>query len=151
MPNWLSAADEYRRDVGILPHGLSESHPCDEFVRIEGSAPEAHAAPKTDLAQRARAGYCPRGTRATLIAKPPMYRLEERNWLKGCGLSLREAHEPWASSRLAARQYARDFGQPSNVVSAGSPLKCTRPEILGQRDPHCGSPASSWYCVGSEH
>lgn len=79
-------------------------------MRFEGTAANAHAAPKADLTRRARVGYCPCCTRATYSATPPRCELGEFSWFKELRLALGMAHDPWAPRRLMARKFAKDPG-----------------------------------------
>ena len=52
------------------------------LARFEGAVTKRHKAQKTELAQRAKVGDCPRCTRATHVAIPPMCELSEYGWMK---------------------------------------------------------------------
>ena len=74
---------------------------------LEGTAPEGHDATKTEVPQRAKAGYCLRCARATCAAIPSRRKLREYRRLKGRGLALRMSDGSRAARRLAACQYVK--------------------------------------------
>ena len=71
--------------------------------------------------------------------KPSGVQLGEFTWLVSRGLALWKANGPWNPQRLAARQFAHDFGQLSESwswaahvlnISATEPLaRATHPQV----------------------
>ena len=101
------------------------------IARFEGTTPRAQSGPKTGIAQRARGGYCQCCTRATQVASPPVYSLGEFTWLVSRELALWTANGPWDPPRLAACQFAHDFGQLSESWDwAAHFLNISAPEPL---------------------
>ena len=80
------------------------------LVRLEGTCARAHQGPKTDLARRAKVGYCPCCARAAHVAAPTRYTVREFSDEKARGLELWRKHGPWAARRSAAYIFSRSVG-----------------------------------------
>ena len=83
------------------------------LICLVGTTSRAQAAPRTDVAQCAKAGDCACCTGATYVAIPLMYALRAFDWLISRVMALWRNHGPWARWRSDARSYANTYRQLS--------------------------------------
>ena len=114
-----------------IPFGLRESI-SSALVRFEVVCTRARLGGEAKLAQRAKAGYCPRCTRPTHIGAPGRYAVGEFPKERARCLLLCTERSPRAARRFAARVYAQFWGyRAQNWYWAAQSLKMAAPPLLG--------------------
>lgn len=103
------------------------------LVRLAGATSRAHSANRTEIAQRARAGCCPCCSRATHVALPPAYALDEFRNLKVRGLSAGNFRAPTWDKRLAHSKTwdraAATHAKPTNTLQPRVPAAKPTPRL----------------------
>ena len=105
------------------------------LVRLEGRLSKGNDGKAKDgICQKAKVGYCPCCTRATLVAIPQSYAIRAMDPSKHVGIRLWAAFRPWAPRRLAAigysMRYINSYPLPTGWDWAAKSLDIQAPEPI---------------------